>query len=68
MCDTDPPAEEDLERQKQLEADAVQNGIARLGPEPRLAVMSPPGPGRPGARSYAGAMGSERNRHRFLIP
>ena len=31
MCHTpDPPSEKDLERQKQLEADAVQNGIARL--------------------------------------
>src|SRR5689334_19888767 len=31
MCDTpDPPLEKDLERQKQLEADAVQNGIARM--------------------------------------
>jgi len=31
MCHgVDEPSEEDLERQKQLEADAVQNGIARL--------------------------------------
>ena len=31
MCHrADEPSEEDLERQKMLEADAVQNGIARL--------------------------------------
>src|SRR5438477_13192163 len=31
MCHSaDEPSEEDLERQKKLEADAVQNGIARL--------------------------------------
>src|SRR6516225_725856 len=31
MCDgSDEPSEQDLERQKKIEADAVQNGIARL--------------------------------------